>query len=162
MVEIVPAIVKLPVEKIAPISGVSNVVPQVGHPAPNAISPVIIPAFSIFSVLFCCFFFQRRTIRPIRVLCKSVIKKIGSQSRKTWLMPKMARKVSRIILRLSMRPSENIRLILEVPLEIRFIRKLNTRKLGINPYQKRFSLVASKIPLLAKTKSSNHFLQFIK
>lgn len=83
IVEIVPAIVRLLVENIVPISGVSRVVPQVGHPAPSAINPVMIPAFSIFSALFFCFFFQRRTIRPIKVLCKSMMKKIRSQSRKT-------------------------------------------------------------------------------
>ena len=46
MVEIVPAIDKLPVEKITPINGVIRVVPQVGQPAPRAIRPVMIPAFS--------------------------------------------------------------------------------------------------------------------
>lgn len=34
-------------------------------------------------------------------------------------------------------------------------------KLGIKPYQNLFSLVASKMPLPASAKPSNHFLQFI-
>lgn len=82
-VEIVLAMAKPPAEKIVPISGVSRVVPQVGQPAPSAISPVMIPAFSRFSALSFCFFFQRKTIKPINVLCKSTMKKVGSQSRKT-------------------------------------------------------------------------------
>ena len=49
--EIVPAMERLLVEKIAPTSGVIRVVPQVGQPAPRAISPVMIPAFSIFAEL---------------------------------------------------------------------------------------------------------------
>lgn len=55
----------------------------------------------------------------------------------------------------------NIRLNFEVPPESRFIKSPKNKKLGIKPYQKRFSLVASRIPLPAKAKSSNHFLQFI-
>ncbi len=162
MVEIVPAIARLLVEKNVPSSGVSNVVPQVGHPAPSAIRPVMMPAFSIFSELFFRFLFQRIMIRPISVLCSSVIKKIEIQSKNSWLIPKIARNVSRIILRLSKGPSVKIRLSLEVPLESRFMRKPNSRKLGINPYQKRFSLVARRMPLPAKIKSSNHFLQFME
>ena len=50
---------------------------------------------------------------------------------------------------------------LEVPPESRFIKIPKKIKLGIKPYQKRFSLVASRMPLPASTKSSNHFLQFI-
>ena len=44
-IEIVPAIARLPVEKMAPIRGVMRVAPQVGQPAPRAIRPVMIPAF---------------------------------------------------------------------------------------------------------------------
>ncbi len=46
IVEMVPVIARPPVEKIVPISGVSKVVPQVGQPAPRAMSPVMMPAFS--------------------------------------------------------------------------------------------------------------------
>ncbi len=82
MVEMVPTTARPPVEKIAPRSGVSRVVPQVGHPAPRAMSPATTPALPRFSA-FCFFFlFQSKTIRPIRIPCKMLIKKIGSQSRK--------------------------------------------------------------------------------
>ena len=85
MVEIVLLMARLLVEKIAPMSGVMRVVPQVGQPAPRAIKPVMMPAFSRFSAfwpLFSRFLFQRRTIRPIRMPWRVAIRKIGSQSRK--------------------------------------------------------------------------------
>ena len=41
-----PAMARLPVEKMAPRSGVRRVTPQVGQPAPIAIRPVMMPAFS--------------------------------------------------------------------------------------------------------------------
>lgn len=82
IVEMVPAIARLPVLKIAPIRGVSRVVPQVGQPAPRAISPVIIPAFSRLAEFCSCFFFQSSVIKPIKIPCKREIKKVGSQSRK--------------------------------------------------------------------------------
>ena len=50
---------------------------------------------------------------------------------------------------------------LERPPERRFIKKPKNKKAGINPHQKRFSLVASNMPLPANTNSSSHFLQFI-
>ena len=81
MAEIAPVMARPLVEKMAPIRGVSRVVPQVGQPAPRAIRPVIMPAFSRLAE-FCAFFlFQSKTIRPIRVPCKMEIAKIGSQSR---------------------------------------------------------------------------------
>jgi len=72
MVEIAPVIARPPVEKMAPRSGVRRVVPQVGQPAPRAIRPVIMPAFSMFSELdelsFCSrFLAQRKTISPIKI-----------------------------------------------------------------------------------------------
>lgn len=54
-----------------------------------------------------------------------------------------------------------MRLKREVPPESRFNKSPKNKKLIIKPHQKRFSLVASKIPLPAKVKSSSHFLQFI-
>ena len=78
----VPAIARPPVEKMAPSSGVSRVVPQVGHPAPSAISPVMIPALPRLAEFWSRFFFQRRTMRPISIDCKRQIQKIGSQSKK--------------------------------------------------------------------------------
>ena len=47
------------------------------------------------------------------------------------------------------------------PPESRFMSSPKNRNPGIKPYQKRFSLVASRIPLPASAKPSNHFLQFI-
>lgn len=47
----VPAMARLPVEKMAPIRGVMRVTPQVGQPAPRAMRPVMMPAFSRFSEL---------------------------------------------------------------------------------------------------------------
>lgn len=52
IVEMLLAIERLPVEKMAPISGAMRVVPHVGQPAPRAIRPVIMPAFSMFVALF--------------------------------------------------------------------------------------------------------------
>ncbi len=79
MVEIAPVMARLPEEKIAPISGVRSVVPQVGQPAPRAIRPVIMPAFSTLAELeveaASCFLCQRKTMRPIRALCKRQIAK---------------------------------------------------------------------------------------
>lgn len=82
MMDTVPAIARLPVLKNAAMSGVRSVVPQVGQPAPRAINPVIIPAFSRLAALFSRFFFHKTTIKPISVPCNKAIKKIGSQSRK--------------------------------------------------------------------------------
>ena len=67
MVEIVPATARLPVETKAPISGVRRVVPQVGQPAPRAMSPVMMPAFSRLAAFWAFFLCQRRTMRPMRV-----------------------------------------------------------------------------------------------
>ena len=163
-VEIVPAKDKPPVEKTAPMSGVISVVPQVGQPAPSAISPVIIPAFSTFAELgeFRFFFFcQRKTMRPIKILCSIARQKIGSQSRNGWLMPRIASRFSPIILRLSGKPSILMSSNFESPPDSIFIKKLKIIKLGMKPYQKRFRLVARKMPLPAKIKPSSHFLQFI-
>ena len=61
IVETVPAIERLPVEKMAPRSGVISVVPQVGHPAPRAMSPVMMPAFSTLAELAeSCDFFPEK------------------------------------------------------------------------------------------------------
>ena len=85
IVEIVPVTARPPVEKIAPRSGVRSVVPQVGQPAPRAISPVIIPAFSRFSEFLVPFFastrffLQRKTMRPIRTPWSIEIAKIGNR-----------------------------------------------------------------------------------
>lgn len=152
---------RLPVLKIAPMSGVRSVVPQVGQPAPSAIRPVIMPAFSRFSAFFSRFFFHKTTMRPINVPCRIAIKNTGSQSRKGRLKPKIPRKLSPSIFKQFRKPVENIRLNFEVPLDNRFIKSPKNKKLGTKPYQKRFSLVASRIPFPAKAKSSSHFLQFI-
>ena len=98
---------------------------------------------------------------PIKIPCKMEMRKMGSQSRKGWLMPKMARKLSAMILRLSGKPMAAMSSNLAVPPERRFISRPKKRKLGIKPHQKRFSLAASRIPLPAKANSSSHFLQFI-
>jgi len=162
MAEIAPAIARLPVEKIAPISGVKRVVPQVGQPAPSAISPVMIPAFSRLAELFSRFLCQRKTIRPIKTPWRKESAKIGSQSRKTWFMPKMARKASLIIFRLPEKPVAAINSNFEKPPERRFISRPKRRKAGINPAQKRFDFVTRRIPFPAKRNSSSHFLQFMK
>ena len=73
----------------------------------------------------------------------------------------MPMKQSQVIRRPSGKPCNLINSNLVRPPDKRFISKPKNRKLGMNPYQKRFSLVASKMPLLAKTKPSSHFLQFI-
>ena len=86
---------------------------------------------------------------------------MGNQSRKGWFKPKIARKLSEIIFQLFGKPSDDMSSNLENPPERRFMSIPKTMKVGMNPNQKRFSLVASKIPLLAITKSSSHFLQFI-
>ena len=161
IVEIVPAIARLPVEKKAPIRGVMRVVPQVGQPAPRAMRPVMMPARSRLAAF--CFFFlcQRRTIRPMRIPCNKAIQKTGNQSRKGWPMPKMARKLSLIMRSPSGKPRSRISSNLERPPARRFMRRPNKRKAGMKPYQKRFSFVASRIPLPARTKPSSHLLQFI-
>ena len=81
IMEIVPAMASPPVEKSVPRSGVSRVVPQVGQPAPRAMRPVMMPAFSRLAEFCSRFLFQRRTIRPMRTLCRIEIAKIGNQSR---------------------------------------------------------------------------------
>lgn len=49
--DMAPVIARLPDEKIAPMRGVIRVVPQVGQPAPRAIRPVMMPAFSTLAEL---------------------------------------------------------------------------------------------------------------
>lgn len=162
MVETVPVMARPLVEKIAPINGVSRVVPQVGQPAPSAISPVIMPAFSRLAE-FCSFFlFQRKTMSPINVPCKMDIAKIGNQSRNGWFMPKMAIKLEPKICKLAGNPRADMSSNLANPPESKFIKNPKNKNDGTKPYQKRFSLVVSKIPLPAKTNSSSHFLQFIQ
>ncbi len=161
IVEIVPVIARPPVENIAPSSGVSRVVPQVGQPAPRAISPVMMPAFSRLAE-FCFFLFHKKTIRPISVPCRIDIAKIGNQSKNGWLTPNIAMKLCQNIWRQFGNPSAEMSSNLENPPDRRFISRLKNRKDGIKPRQKRFSLVASKIPLPAKANSSSHFLQFIR
>ena len=165
MVEMAPVIARLLEEKIAPMRGVMRVVPQVGQPAPRAIRPVIMPAFSTLAELeavapwrFLC---QRSTMRPMRVLWRRVIKKVKSQSRMGTLKPKMPRKAFRMSLRLFGKPSKPIISKLVVPAERKFSRVPKIINDGTKPVQKRFSLVASRMPLPAKTKPSNHFLQFM-
>lgn len=164
-IDTVPAIARLPVEKIAPNRGVSRVTPQVGQPAPSAIRPAIIPAFSTLAELedFDCsrFLFQSSTIMPMRVPCKMQIAKIGNQSRNGWLIPKIARNESRRIRRFSGKPSAPMSSNLAKPPESKLISMPKKIKLGTKPYQKRFSLVASNMPFPASANSSNHFLQFI-
>ena len=107
MMEIVPVIASPLVEKMAPRSGVRRVVPQVGQPAPRAMRPVMIPAFSTplaLLVLSERFLSQRKTMSPMRVLWSRQMAKVGSQSRKGWLMPKLERKASPRILRLFGKP----------------------------------------------------------
>ena len=161
MVEMVPAIERLPVETKAPIRGVISVVPQVGQPAPRAMRPVMIPAFSRLAAFCSRFFFQRRTMRPMRIPWSRAIQKTGSQSRKGCLMPKIPRKLSPMIRRPSGKPWMRINSNFDRPPDKRFIKRPKNRKLGMKPYQKSFSLVASKMPFPAKMKPSSHFLQFI-
>ena len=132
-----------------------------GQPAPRAMSPVMMPARSRLAAFCSRFLCQRRTVRPIKVPCNNEMQKTGSQSRNGWLTPKMPMKLSPMIRRPSGKPKILINSNLERPPDSRFINKPKNRKLGINPYQKRFSLVASRMPLPAKTNSSHHFLQFI-
>ena len=164
-IEMALVIMKLPEEKIAPIKGVIRVVPQVGHPAPRAISPVMMPAFStlaefeeLASSRFLC---QSKIMRPIRVLCKMVIRNVKSQLVKGMFMPKIPRNESRMILRLAGKPISPIISKLAAPDDKKFSSVPKMKNAGTKPYQKRFSLVANNIPLPAKTKPSNHFLQFI-
>jgi len=82
MVEMVPATARPPVEKMAPRSGVIRVVPQVGQPAPRAMSPVMMPAFSRLAAFCSRFFSHKTTINPIRVPCNKEMKKTGSQVKK--------------------------------------------------------------------------------
>ncbi len=164
IVETAPVMARPLVEKIAPNSGVSKVVPQVGQPAPSAMSPVIILAFSMFSeflepsVRFLC---QRSTMRPIRMPWSKEIRKIGSHSRKILLTPKTPIKASPRILMVPENPLAAIRSNLAKPPERRFSKTPKNRKVMIKPHRKRRSLVASKTPFDAKTNSSSHFLQFM-
>ncbi len=59
------------------------------------------------------------------------------------------------------KPRVPMRLSFVRPPDNRFISVPNKKKAGMKPIQNRFSLVASKIPLPAKIKPSNHFLQFM-
>ncbi len=185
ILEMVPAMARPPVEKMAPRSGVRSVTPQVGQPAPRAMRPVMRPALPRFSALLVCsvfaglfgflgmdvvlldldltggFLCQRRTMIPMRMPCKIEMVKIGSQSRKGSPTPKIAMKLSQMICRPPGKPRMPIISNLAVPPERRFINNPKNRKLGTKPYQKCFSLVASKMPLPANTNSSHHFLQFI-
>lgn len=86
MVDIVPVTASPPVEKMAPRRGVSRVVPQVGQPAPKAMSPVMMPAFSRLAALVeladCSrFLFHNNTISPMRVPWSMQIANVGNQSR---------------------------------------------------------------------------------
>lgn len=94
--------------------------------------------------------------------CKTARAKMGSQSRKGWPMPKIARKPSPMILRLSGKPKAPMSSNLAKPPWSKFMRRPKKRKPGTKPYQKRFSFVASKMPLPAKTNSSSHLRQFIR
>lgn len=161
MVEMAPVTARPPVEKIVPIRGVKSVVPQVGQPAPRAIRPVIMPAFSRLAEFWFFFLFHSRTMRPIKMPCRIEMAKIGIQSRKGWLIPNIATKLSIIILRLFGKPNADINSNLENPPDSKFMRNPKNRNAGINPHQKRFSLVASRIPLPARAKPSSHFLQFM-
>lgn len=100
-------------------------------------------------------------MRPMRIPCSIAIKKTGSQSKNGWSTPKIARKLSRMILRFSGKPRILKSSNLARPLESIFMRNPKKRKLGIKPYQKRFSLVAKRMPCPARLKPSSHFLQFI-
>ena len=84
IVEMAPVIARLPDEKMAPMSGAINVVPQVGQPAPSAINPVMMPALLRFSeslVPEARFLPHNSTMSPMRMPCKMEIAKTGSQSR---------------------------------------------------------------------------------
>ena len=161
MVEMAPAIAREPVEKIAPRSGVRSVVPQVGQPAPSATSPAMRPAFSRLAELFSLFLRQRKIIRPIKIPCKKANRKVGSQSTKIWLIPKILRKASFKIVMVPSKPVAAISSNLENPPARRLISIAKKIKVGMKPNQKRLSRVASRMPLPAKINSSSHFLQFI-
>lgn len=161
IVETVPTTERLPVEKIAPIIGVIKVVPQVGHPAPRAINPVTIPARSRLTEFWAFFLCQSKTMRPMRIPCRIAIQKTGSHSAKGWLMPKMLTKLSPRMRILPANPVRRISSNFASPPASRFINNPKKIKLGMKPYQKRFSRVARRIPLPAKAKPSNHFLQFM-
>lgn len=150
MVDTAPAMARLPVEKMAPMSGVIRVAPQVGQPAPSAMSPVMIPALLRLAEFWSRFFFHRSTIRPIKIPCKIEMAKIGNQSRKGWLTPNTAMKLLPNILRLSGKPRAPMSSNLEVPPASKFMRTPKNRKLGTKPYQKRFSLVARSMPCPAR------------
>ena len=156
-----PAMARLPVLKKTPMRGVIRVVPQVGQPAPSAMSPVMIPACSRLAAFCSRFFCQRKTVSPIRIPWSRAMKKVGSQSKNGWLMPKTAIKLSQMMRSPLGKPRRRINSNFDKPPESRFIKSPKNRKAGMNPYQKRFSFVASRIPLPAKTKSSSHFLQFM-
>ena len=103
MEEMAPAMARLPVLKMAPRRGVSKVAPQVGQPAPSAIRPVMMPAFSRFSEFwpgFSRFLSQSKIMSPIRMPWRMAIRKIGSQSENAWSTPKMARKLLPMICKL--------------------------------------------------------------
>ena len=76
-------------------------------------------------------------------------------------MPKIPRKLSPIMRRPSGKPKMRMSSNLDKPPDNKFIKRPKNRKLGMKPRQKSFSLVASRMPFPAKTKSSNHFLQFM-
>ena len=99
---------------------------------------------------------------PIRMPCNKAMKNTGSQSRNGWFTPKIPIKHSQMIRRLPEKPCNLMSSNLERPPDKRFIKSPKNRKLGTKPYQKRFSLVASKMPLPARIKPSNHFLQFME
>ncbi len=107
------------------------------------------------------FLWAKRVMTPSKIPCKTERRKIGNQSKKAWLKPKIARKLSPRILKLPVKPVAAMSSNLAVPPESRFIRSPKKRKLGVKPYQKVFSRVASRMPRPAKTNSSSHFLQFI-
>lgn len=166
MVEMVPVTARPPVENMAPSSGVRRVVPQVGQPAPRAMRPVIMPAFSILSELLLPSFFsrflaQRKTMRPIRMPWRSEIPKTGSQLKNGWLMPKMPINALPRICMEPEKPVAAMRSKFEKPPANKFISMPKKIKAGTKPNQKRFSFVTRVMPLAAKTNSSNHFLQFI-
>lgn len=96
------------------------------------------------------------------MLCIKVIRKVGSQVKNGVLTPNIPRKESRMILRLLGKPISPIISKFAEPADRKLSRVPKKINEGTNPYQKRFSCVANNIPFPAKTKPSNHFLQFIK
>ena len=97
----------------------------------------------------------------MRMLWSMDIANIGSQSRKIWLIPNIARKHSPMTRRLAGKPSADISSNLVNPPDNKFIKKSKNKNDGTKPYQNFFSRVASSIPLPAKANPSSHFLQFI-